>query len=124
MGLCLQGREQCGALLGTLSIMMENSGTGASIDLDAIHCPGSLTLSRWLTSFQSFGFVLSAKPEFSSRIIAVFGERGIDAAVIGKVLDDGRTVTVTSGSESQLLFDFRHDKITGITRGDRWDKAH
>ena len=49
-------------LLGTLSIMMENSGTGALIDLDTIPCPPPLELSQWLVSFQSFGFILSAKP--------------------------------------------------------------
>ena len=102
-------------LLGTLSIMMENSGTGALIDLDAIPCPAPLELSQWLLSFQSFGFVLSAKPEFSTRIIGLFKERGIDAAVVGKVLEV-RTVTVASGSESKTLFDFEREQITGITR--------
>ena len=102
-------------LLGTLSIMMENSGTGALIDLDAIPCPAPLAMSQWLVSFQSFGFVLSAKPEFSSRIIGLFNERGLDAAVVGKVLD-GHTVTVASGPESKTLFDFERDQITGITR--------
>jgi selenophosphate synthetase-related protein len=108
-------------LLGTLSIMMENSGTGALIDLDSIPCPAPLKLSQWLISFQSFGFVLSAIPEFSSRIIALFRERGIDAKVIGKVLEE-HTITVSSGSESQTLFDFERDKITGITRDKRLAK--
>jgi selenophosphate synthetase-related protein len=102
-------------LLGTLSIMMENSGRGALIDLAAIPCPAPLELSQWLLSFQSFGFILSAQPEFSARIIDLFHERGIDAAVVGKVLD-GHTVTVTNGSESQVLFDFERDQITGISR--------
>jgi len=102
-------------LLGTLSIMMENSGTGALIDLSAIPCPAPLSLSQWLISFQSFGFILSAKPEFSTRIIALFNERGIDAAIVGKVRD-GHTVTVANGSESHTLFDFDRDQITGITR--------
>ena len=105
-------------LLGTLSIMMENSGAGALIDLDLIPCPAPLELSQWLISFQSFGFILSAKPEFSSRIIELFRERGISAAVIGKVLG-GNTVTVSSASKSQVLFDFQHDKITGISRSTR-----
>ena len=102
-------------LLGTLSIMMENSGTGASIELDAIPCPAPLELSQWLLSFQSFGFVLSVKPEFSTQIIGLFKERGIDAAIVGKVLD-GHTVTVVHDSESRELFDFEKDQITGITR--------
>jgi len=102
-------------LLGTLSIMMENSGRGAMIDLSAIPCPASLTLSQWLLSFQSFGFILSARPEYSARIIGLFEGRGIDAAVVGKVLDN-RTVTIAEGTESKVLFDFKKDQITGITR--------
>ncbi len=101
-------------LLGTLSIMMENSGRGASIDLTAIPCPPPLELSQWLLSFQSFGFVLAAGPEFSSRIIDLFHERGIDAAVLGKVLE-GHAVTISNGTESKKLFDFEREKITGIT---------
>ena len=101
-------------LLGTLSIMMENSGQGALIHLDAIPCPAPLKLSQWLVSFQSFGFVLSARPEFSTRIIDLFNKRGIDAAVVGKVLY-GHTVTIASGPESLKLFDFGKEKITGIT---------
>jgi uncharacterized protein len=105
-------------LLGTLSIMMENSGQGALIDLDTIPCPAPLTLPEWLLSFQSFGFILSAPPEFSTRIMELFNQRGIDSAVVGKVLA-GRTVTITSGSESRTLFDFEKDRITGITRNPR-----
>ncbi len=102
-------------LLGTLAIMMENSGTGALIDLDAIPCPPPLEFSQWLLCFQSFGFILSAKPAFSGRIIGLFNERGIDAAVVGKVLE-GHTVTVLNDQQSQVLFDFERDRITGITR--------
>ncbi len=101
-------------LLGTLSIMLENSGTGAVINLDAIPCPSPLSLSQWLLSFQSFGFVLSADPRFSPHIIDLFKEREIDAAVIGRVAD-GRKVTVTRGTDSRVLFDFEKDRITGIT---------
>ena len=102
-------------LLGTLSIMMENSGTGALIDLDVIPRPAPLSLSKWLIAFQSFGFILSAEPEFSTRIMALFKKRGIEAAVVGKVLG-GHTITLTSGKKSETLFDFDRDQITGITR--------
>ena len=105
-------------LLGTLSIMMENSGRGAMIDIDAIPCPAPLSLPQWLLSFQSFGFILSARPEYSACIIGLFNERRIDAAVVGKVLDN-RTVTISEGTESKVMFDFQKDQITGITRNPR-----
>ncbi len=91
------------------------------IDLDAIPCPAPLELSQWLLSFQSFGFVLSAKPEFSARIIELFKQRGIDAAVVGKVLD-GHTVTMIYKAESMRLFDFDKDAITGISCASRLRK--
>ena len=101
-------------LLGTVSIMMENSGKGAVIDLNAIPCPAALDLSDWIVSFQSFGFVLSVSPMFSRDVIDLFRERGIDAAVIGKVMYEER-VMVKDGLETETLFDFSKDKITGIT---------
>jgi len=101
-------------LLGTLSIMMENSGKGADVDLDAIPCPPELDLLDWMVSFQSFGFILSVKPGYSRQVIDLFSERRIDAAVVGRVTDDKR-VSIKSGPESQTVFDFTKDRITGIT---------
>jgi selenophosphate synthetase-related protein len=95
--------------------MMENSGRGADIQLDSIPCPPELDLLDWMVSFQSFGFILSVNPEHSRPIIDLFRERHIHAAVVGKVTDT-RRVTIRSGSDSQTVFDFTRDKITGITR--------
>lgn len=100
-------------LLGTISIMMENSGKGAVIDIPSIPFPSGLDLSDWLLCFQSFGFILSVAPELSDSVTALFRERYIDARVIGKVVEETR-VTVKDGLETQTLFDFEKDKITGI----------
>ena len=100
-------------LLGTISIMMENSGKGAIIDIPSIPRPAQLDLSDWIVCFQSFGFILSVSPEHSRAVIDLFVERKIDAAVIGKVVGE-RQITVKDGSEAQILFDFKKDKITGI----------
>jgi selenophosphate synthetase-related protein len=100
-------------ILGTISIMMENSCKGAVIDLTSIPKPAEIELSDWLVCFQSFGFVLSVSPEKSEAVIALFREREITAAIIGKVIDEP-TVTLRNGLASKVLFDFRKDKITGI----------
>ena len=100
-------------ILGTISIMMENSGKGAIIELPSIPKPGEIELPDWLVCFQSFGFVLSVPSKRSDSVISLFKGRDITASVIGKVINEP-TVTLTNGMESKGLFDFRKDKITGI----------
>jgi len=93
--------------------MIENSGKGALVELDSIPKPPEIDLSDWLVCFQSFGFILSVNPKNSEKVITLFREREITAAVIGKVIDEP-IITLKNGSESKVLFDFRKDKITGI----------
>ncbi len=101
-------------ILGTISIFLENSGgKGGSIDLQAIPRPDSIALNDWLHCFQSFGFILSVKPENSDAVIQLFKERTITAAVVGEVDETGK-VKITSGEASGILFDFAVDEITGI----------
>jgi len=100
-------------ILGTVSIMMENSGKGAVIELASIPKPAEIELPDWLICFQSFGFVLSVNPKNSEKVITLFREREITAAIIGKVTEEP-TVKLKNGPESKALFDFRNDKITGI----------
>jgi selenophosphate synthetase-related protein len=100
-------------VLGTAAIMLENSGKGADIDLDAMPRPDSLPLEQWLLCFQSFGFILSVPPENIDRVFSIFSERGITAAVIGEV-NDGNAVDIYKGGSSATLFDFNQDVITGI----------
>lgn len=101
-------------ILGTAAIMLENSGKGADIDLDAIPRPDSLALEQWLLCFQSFGFILSVPPENIDKVCSIFSERGITAAVIGSV-QEGTVVDIHKGESSATLFDFSQDVITGIS---------
>jgi selenophosphate synthetase-related protein len=100
-------------ILGTLSIMIESSGKGAVIDLTSILRPVEIDLADWLVCFQSFGFVLSVSPKNSEKVITLFREREIMAAIIGKVTEQP-SIKLKNGQESRVLFDFRKDKITGI----------
>jgi len=100
-------------ILGTVSIMMENSGKGAIIELASIPKPLEIELIDWLVCFQSFGFVLSVSPKNSEAVISLFREREIAALIVGKVTDEP-IVTLKNGPESKVLFDFKKDKITGI----------
>ena len=93
--------------------MMENSGKGALIELASIPKPAEIELPDWLVCFQSFGFVLSVPGKQSEAVIALFREREITATTIGKVTEQ-QTIILKNGPRSEVLFDFKKDKITGI----------
>ena len=100
-------------IIGTTAIMMENSGKGADIDIDAVPVPADIPLIDWIHCFQSFGFILSVAPGKSAQVLDLFAQRHIRAAVIGTV-KDAPTVTLRHGGETRTLFDFTRDEITGI----------
>mgnify|MGYP000188682266 CR=1 FL=1 len=100
-------------IIGTTAIMMENSGKGAVIDMDAVPLPADIPLADWIRCFQSFGFILSVAPEKTNRVLDIFAQRHIRAAVIGTVTDTP-LVTLRLGGDTQALFDFTRDEITGI----------
>ena len=100
-------------ILGTISIFLENSGKGGSINLDAIPRPESIELIDWLHCFQSFGFILAVNPLHSNKVLDLFSSRNIDANIVGKVtLTD--QVLIEDSKTSQVLFDFQTDELTGI----------
>src|SRR4030043_1189026 len=100
-------------ILGTVSIMMENSNKGAIIEVTSIPKPAEIELFEGLVCFQSFGFVLSVNPKHSEKMITLFRERDITAIIIGKVTEPP-TIILKNGPYSKVLFDFRKEKITGI----------
>ncbi len=100
-------------LLGTISIMAENSGTGAIIDVREIPCPNSMGMRDWVRCFQSYGFILSSDPSKTEQVIQIFRERGVDASVVGN-MTEGAQVWLSSGQHEELLFDFEREYITGI----------
>ena len=105
-------------ILGTISIFLENSGKGGSINLDAIPRPDSIELKDWLHCFQSFGFILAVRPENSKKVLELFSNRSIDANIIGKVTQND-LVILEQKRISKVLFDFKTDEITGIRYKDR-----
>ncbi len=100
-------------ILGTTAIMMENSGKGAMIHLNAIPRPETLPFKDWLLCFQSFGFILSVPRNHSGEVLSLFSDRHVSASVIGHVQSEP-VVTLKQGHETETLFDFREDEITGL----------
>jgi AIR synthase-related protein len=113
-GWCDAGKDiSMGGIVGTLLMLLETSDCGAVLDLDRIPCPESLDLEKWLTSFPSYGFLLSIRPEYLAKVQSEFAEQDLVCAVIGEVQASHQLI-LRSQSESVLFWDFDHDALTGF----------
>lgn len=100
-------------IVGTALMLLECSGVGGTIALDAIPRPDDVPLARWLTAFPSFGYLVSVRPDRTPAVTARFAERGIAAAPIGH-LDASRVARVRdrAGAEA-VVWDFAAGPLIG-----------
>jgi AIR synthase-related protein len=106
-------------LCGTLLMMLEASGCGARLDLEALPAPPGCSALRWLTAFPSFGFVLAVDPEAVAAVCARFDAVGVVAAAVGKVTQ-GTTLELACGSERAVYWDAKESEdgpLTGFGGG-------
>lgn len=112
-GLCAAAKDISNAgVVGTLLMLLECSGLGGLIDIDAIPRPADIDQKRWLRCFPSFGFVLSVDAKHSNAVIELFSQRGIACAVIGAT-DTSHQMRLASDDEQQLLWDLNEQPLTG-----------
>lgn len=98
--------------VGTLGMLLETSGKGGTVDLDKVPTPDGVDFAQWLKSYQGCGFVVTAPPRNSAKVIDLFASVGVTANVVGKV-DGSRRLRLSMCSETMTLFDFDRDIITG-----------
>lgn len=114
-GLCQTGKDiSMGGLVGTLLMLCEASGCGAVLDLDQVPHPNGygppetrwqdIGWHKWLTSFPSFGFLLSVSPQNVEPVAEHFIPHGLVCQSIGKVMS-GTQVFIQQNHEKQLLWD-------------------
>ena len=102
-----------GGIPGTAAMLAESSGVAIDLDLDAIEPPPGVALDRWLRTFPSFGFLLSAAPDKVDDVVSRFRARDIHAATIG-VVRTGADVTLVSGDRRAVLRDFHRQRLLGL----------
>ena len=114
-GLCAAAKDiSMGGLLGTLLMLLEASGIGARIDLDAIPRPPGVELEKWLGSFPSYGYVLAVAPACVADVRRRFNSRGIACESIG-ACDSERACTIDRAGESEVFWDLARSPFTGST---------
>jgi AIR synthase-related protein len=112
--LCAAGKDvSMGGLVGTALMLLEGSGVGATLALDAIPRPGDVPWSTWLLTFPSYGFLLSVPPANTASVLAAFAARDLRAAVVGRV-DDTRVLALASSEARAPLWDLGRVPLTGF----------
>ena len=94
-------------IAGTAAMMLEYSGMGGIIDLDAIDRarPQNIILEDWLRMYISLGFLVATKEENLPDLKKVAKEHDLSACRIGSV-DNTREVKLTMSGDTKVMFDF------------------
>ncbi|MFP1679840.1 sll0787 family AIR synthase-like protein [Alloalcanivorax sp. C16-2] len=98
-GLCQAGKDiSMAGPVGTALMLLEASGVGAELSLDALPRPPGVPLERWLRTFPSYGFVLAVAPDRVAEVTRRFRRRQLAVADAGRVTSGGH-LTLTLGDQ-------------------------
>jgi selenophosphate synthetase-related protein len=112
-GACVAAKDvSMAGTVGSLGMLLEWSGLGADLDLDALPRPSDVPLADWLNCFPSFAFQMCVPPGREDECMAPFTARGLQVAVAGRV-DDSGTVSLTLGRRTRVALDVA---VTGLGR--------
>ncbi len=102
-------------LIGTLGMLLETSGKGATVDLAKIPSPREVDFIQWLKVHPATGFIVTALPENETEVIRIFESAGYTAANIG-IIEDTSRLEICYKDKCATVFDFKKDVVTGITQ--------
>ena len=100
-------------ILGTLGMLLEASGVGATLELEKIPRNTSVSWEDWLKVYPGSGFVLTAREENVQECIRMLGEVNITAQVSGRIIEE-KVLNLTHEDQEKTVLDFSKDMIMGI----------
>ncbi len=98
---------------GTLLMLLEASAAGAVLDLDRLPRPEGVDMARWLLTFPSYGFVLTAAADRAGHVRALFRDRGIACEHVGTI-DRSLELRLQAGGRDAILWDLARQAFTGF----------
>lgn len=98
---------------GSLLMLLEASGVGATLDVTLVPAPPDVDPLRWLTAFPSFGFVLTVDRAQVAAVCARFDAVGVACAEVGEVTTT-RKLELCHGSERAVYWDLGEAPFTGF----------
>lgn len=112
-GACVAAKDvSMAGTVGSLGMLLEYSGLGASLDLESLPRPPDVGLADWLNCFPSFAFLLCVPAGGEDECIAPFVARGLEAAMVGRINSDG-AVSLSLGGQTRVALDVA---VTGLGR--------
>jgi putative methanogenesis marker protein 2 len=100
-------------IIGTIGMLLEQTGVGGRIDLEKIPHPKDVEFSHWLKIYPGFGFVFTSDESDVSQILEIFQNRGISAEEIGRVIETPK-LFISLGEDEAEVFDFKKETVTGV----------
>jgi selenophosphate synthetase-related protein len=94
-------------VIGTAAMMLEYSGRGGTLDLDAINSskPSDIKIEDWIRMYISLGFLVATKRDNLNHLENIVSEHELSSTVIGSV-DNSKEVRLRLGGTERVLFDF------------------
>jgi uncharacterized protein len=99
--------------LGSLAMLLEFTRCGATVDMRKLPMPADTDPLRWLISFPTYAFWLTAEPASAARCAAVFEAKGLTCARVGQTVDGGE-LQLIDGHCRRLLLDLAKESVTGL----------
>ena len=113
-GLAVAARDISNAgILGSLLMLLEATGTGATIQLNEIPKPTDVSWLHWLQLFPSYGFLLTADTLHCDALSALFASQQLHCVVIGEVNATG-LVAVEHEHMTCEFWDLNTQPFTGL----------
>ncbi|MGD0677251.1 MAG: sll0787 family AIR synthase-like protein [Polyangiaceae bacterium] len=100
-------------LCGTLLMMLESSGCGATLDIASVPAPPGVDPVRWMTAFPSFGFLLCTPPGEVSTVCARMRAVGVACSSVGAI-DDSKILKLVYEGDRDEYWDLRAAALTGF----------
>lgn len=102
-GLSMAAKDiSMGGIIGTLGMLLHTSAAGAEVNLDQIPRPEDTEWDKWLTSFPSFGYLFTCKPENIASVQNLFTSASICCEAIGSITSSSE-LKIISGDEEIII---------------------
>ncbi len=99
-------------VVGTAGMMVEYSGMGATVDIDALDRtrPQEIPLTDWLRMFISLGYLVATNEFSFKEVMETAARHGLYAIAIGRV-EESHVMKIRYQGEERILFDFREGPL-------------